>query len=446
MARHTGCYFAQVVLIGLTGLSAARADSAADLFRQGHSLRTEGRLREAEQIFRQALAAPGDDRLTIALATSGLGFVLLDLGENQAAGPLLMQALPVLSQELGDASIHTASCRFQLGVYFQGVGRHAQAEDMLSGAKPHLEKALSTDDPQRAAIDMAFGVLYRQTGRYAESGRCLRRAVAIRASKLGKDHWLTGLSCAQLGLTYQWMGRYGEGIREMRRAVAILEATSHQGDLAAALIALGQMNFLAREFQDAERHWKRALTLADTLPNAKESRVAVRASLATLYVTVNRANEAEPLLRDAWATADRDPALAGRRAEILNALGSMYLVRKDLRNADAALERALLLSDESERAFSNILRNRSRTHMAAGRCIEALTGFQRALHLDLERSGESYPHIPDYLFELAEAMRRCGQKTEAKSVRARAEGLAAERGSAFGQHTVDYRDLQREKR
>ena len=139
-----------------------------------------------------------------------LGWNLRLQERYEEAEPLLLQALEIRQDLLGDDDINTGISLSNVGSLRQAQGDFRTAHQFYERALAVLEKATGKDDPQVAiCLDNMSGMLVRQ-GRLEEAEKVAKRALAIRKSKLDPKHALITDSIHGLGWIMVQRGRYGE--------------------------------------------------------------------------------------------------------------------------------------------------------------------------------------------------------------------------------------------
>jgi tetratricopeptide (TPR) repeat protein len=313
-----------------------------------------------------------------------------------------------------------------------------QAEDMYRQA---LEAA-GTNDLDAAGIQVELGALITKAGRCAEAEPLIQRGAATRRMQFSARSLLVGLDHAHLGLIYLCLGRLDVSHRELQTAYQIQEKFSPDPDLVATSIALGQVKFFLKDFGGAERFWRRALATIDRVPASEPDRGTVLGNLAALQYTRGLDREAEQMATAALALLERNTSNRSQRAETLNILGAIYFARKDLHQAETTLRAALDEAKDGYAAAADSLRHLGWVLIKGKRCPEAIECFHRALEINRRTMGDRHEVFPDRLLEYSFGMRACGQKDEAKRLKAQAEALGG--ASTSVDHTIDVKALRRQ--
>lgn len=205
-----------------------------DLLWQANAHHQAGRLREAEQLYRQVLARePGN-----ADAMHYLGLLGHQIGQTAAGLELLRRSVQLASNSPG--------YRLNLARVLQETGDH-------SGAATEFAAALQSRSDDAAAL-VQFAVSLQAMGRWGEAESALRRSIALRPN-FPEAH-------NNLGALLRSTGREEEAAAAFAAALAQNpnEASAH-ANLAGALFALGRL-------PEAEQSCRRAIELAPRLANA----------------------------------------------------------------------------------------------------------------------------------------------------------------------------------
>jgi tetratricopeptide (TPR) repeat protein len=108
-------------------------------------LQDQGKLSEAEPLFREALrirrAVLSDGHPQIADSLAGLGIVLLEQGQVEEAEPLLGEALEIRRRSLPKVDWHTPATESLVGGCWTVLGRYADAEPLVLGSYQMLATA-----------------------------------------------------------------------------------------------------------------------------------------------------------------------------------------------------------------------------------------------------------------------------------------------------------------
>ncbi len=190
-------------------------------------LKVQGKLAEAEPLYRRALAIReeklGKDHLDVSTSLNNLAVLLKDQGKLTAAEPLYSRAIAIGEETLGKDHPKNAVWLNNLARFFQDHGRLVEAEPLYRRAIAIGEEALGKDHPDFAIYLNNLGLLLKDQGKLAEAEPLFRRALAIGEATLGMDHPQVAHSLNNLALLLEDQGKPTEAEPLYRRAFAIGE-------------------------------------------------------------------------------------------------------------------------------------------------------------------------------------------------------------------------------
>ena len=332
-----------------------RAAEAATEFAAALRAHQAGRVQEAEQHYRQALAA--DPKHIDALHLFGV--LAHQAGRSDIAVNLIGKAL-ALDERVPDF-------HYNIGLAYGALGR-------LDEAAAHNRKAVALR-PDYPEAHMNLGNALAGQGKHADAVPAYERALALRPG-LPEGHY-------NLANTLAALGRPDDAVTHYERALA------SRPDYAEAHNNLGTVLMVrGNAAQAAERH---------------QRAIAIKPDLATAYLNLGNAlnaqgkhDEAIDCYRQALA---RDP----NHAEAHNNLGGVLLAQGALSEAAACFERALALKPDFPPASVNL----AKTLVGTGDLERALrlarqvhdrheTAETRAMFLWCLRDPRAAPFAADY--------------------------------------------------
>jgi tetratricopeptide (TPR) repeat protein len=241
----------------------ASSGIAVSYYQLGMLAQARGRLDEAEDWYRKALAIEEAlaDRAGIAGSYHQLGVIEHLRGRLDEAEDWFHKALAI-TEELGDRP-HIAVTYHDLGVTEQTRGRLDEAEDWYRKALAIKEEL--GDRPQMAITDHQLGMLAQDRGRLDEAEDWYRKALAIeealgdRAGMLASYH--------QLGIIAHLRGRLDEAEDWFRKALAIEEELGDRSDMAVTYQQLGLLAEARAQASQALAWNIRCVTLFEEFPS-----------------------------------------------------------------------------------------------------------------------------------------------------------------------------------
>lgn len=322
-----------------------------------------GQLREAESLYRKALAADAAHSDALHM----LGVLRHQSGDSAGAVELLEKAVAVAPR---NASAHSS-----LGVAYQALNRLDQAEASLRKAvalRPDWDRAHNN-----------LGAVLCATGRLEDAEACFANAAQLNPS--------SSEALNNLGNLRKERGQLADAERFYRQALAVNSETpeiwnnlgrvlrqSEQLDDAAdcfrkalelrpedaiTLVEIGTVHAARAELLEAERCFKLALQFDDSLFEAMNN-------LGDVLRRLDRADEAELYCRKALAIRPDDPTA-------LSNLALLLLRFAALDEAEECCRKALSIRPDhapSQIAMGSILN-------ARGRPVEAEACFRMAMRL-----------------------------------------------------------------
>jgi protein O-GlcNAc transferase len=332
--------------------------SALELATQRHR---EGKLREAESIYRQILL--NDPRQTDAL--HGLGLLAYQVGQREAALKLIDEAISIepqvaryhghrgmvlaamgRTQEAVDALRHSLSLQRDiaevhnnLGNVLHTIGKHDEAIAAFNQAL-----ALRPDYPD-AHNNLGNVLLY--LGQAQQAIDAYRRATSLRPEFV-EAH-------SNLGGALRMAGQNEEATKSCRRAIDL------QPGYAPAYVNLGFALRLAGRQNEAEAAYRKALDLSPELIEAHNG-------LANVLLQQQRGDEAIALYREAIRIRPTQPQTHHNLGVALMQLGKTE-------EAIAAFEKAISLRPDYAEAMNNL----GVALQSVERIEEAIQMYRRAI-------------------------------------------------------------------
>jgi protein O-GlcNAc transferase len=343
--------------------SAEVADEYTACRKRGNEHLAQGRLEEAAECYRQAIAVnPG-----YAEGLLNLGFVSRELGRYEDAERYLQQAVradPALADAyylLGgmaqargnpDAAIGHFNKTLELKPDFEmAYGDLCQIlfqNGQIEGARKVIQQGLSLF-PQSALFHCYLGNLYVAEKKREQAIACYRKALTIQPD----DAEVLVL----LGNIHKDQGELDDALGCYRRALAL------RPDSAEVNNNLGSVFHAMSNFGEAVNYYQRALLLK---PDSAE----INSNLGAVFQDQGNLDKAEACYRNALAL---DPEYADAH----NKLGTLFHDRDDLDEAQACYRKALALEPDSTDALNNL----GVAFQAMGNFDEAAAYYRKALAL-----------------------------------------------------------------
>lgn len=271
------------------------------IHREGESLLQQGRIAEAEQIFRQLLQRLADASYEAgydqAMTQIALGRCLQDQGQSIKAVEWLRKAL----QEFESLSASVKYAKIMLGRVYSDLGDNLAAIGEFDEAQRAYANSLKVanefDDVRTVGVILGqMGTLAYQRGDLVDAARRYREALNI-FCRLGEPH-SEAVYWHQLGMVAEQAKDWEEAERCYREAIRIREQICDLPGLATDFNQLAILAQSAGRLEDAERWYLRAIELGEKMNDQKG--IAIRLNnLANLHLSQGRLVKAEQCARRA---------------------------------------------------------------------------------------------------------------------------------------------------
>jgi len=339
------------------------ATSAAARFSEAVRHHQAGQLREAEHLYRQALAVDPKHADSMHL----LGVLAHQVGNHQGAIEMIGKALAI--------SPSAPEFHYNIGLAYGALGRFEEAAS-------HNARAIALR-PDYAEAHLNLGNALFASGKTAEAISSYRQALKLRPD--------SPVVIYNLANALADAGRSDEAETHYRRAIAL------KPDYAEAYNNLGTLLMSRGLAGEAAALHRRALELQPGL-------VTARVNLAAAFRAQGQLDEAIRCYREVLAQNPEQP-------EVHLNLGVCLLMRQELREAAACFKRALALKPDL--TFADI--NYARVLMALGDASGALAAAKRlhdakettetrALFFECFRDARSLPFASQYREQLVRAI------------------------------------------
>ena len=187
-------------------------------------LQDQGKLNEAEPLYREALEALrptlGDTHPFTLISISNLGRLLQDQGKPNEAEPLLMDALEGSRRTLGDNHPDTLTSINNLASLLQAQGKLTEAEPLFREALEGLRRTLGDTHPNTLSGFNNLASFLKTQGKLNEAEPLYREALEARRRTLGDTHPETLTSINNLGSLLEAEGKLSEAEPLYREAVS----------------------------------------------------------------------------------------------------------------------------------------------------------------------------------------------------------------------------------
>jgi tetratricopeptide (TPR) repeat protein/tRNA A-37 threonylcarbamoyl transferase component Bud32 len=480
-----------------------RRDHATTLNNLGNLLNKNGRLKEAEQAYSDAMALRGPlttaaDRREQATLDNNLATLLQTRHQFAQAEQAQRRALAVLGQLIADLPQQPqyrqeqARCLGNLGELLAKTGRLADAAKALESSRDTLQQ-LAAKNPtvtdyrvELAASSDRLGNLWRDSQpRKAEVA--YRRALGLREELVADFPTVPAYRQAlasshnNLAIALQAAGKQPAADQAYRDALAVQEKLvadfpripAFRRELASSLNNRGILLQQTNRPAEAEKAYRDALArqekLADEFPQAPEYRQDQASALINLTVTLEatqRPTEAEEACKKGLALREKlvadSPRVPAYRQELGRGalqLGTLYQLHGKPKEAAEEYGKAVAVFTELAERWPDVpdyrhelavvLQNRAQLLQATKRGAEAEPELRRAADL-LGALAEELPGVPAYRQEQARALNELAivlstgeHRTEAQAKWAQAIALQEKLAAEFPDQPVYKQELAR---
>jgi eukaryotic-like serine/threonine-protein kinase len=287
------------------------------LIDRGDLFGAEKKLREALAVRRVIFAPAHPD---VALSLNNLGYVLLGQGNWQAAEPILKESLDATLLRLGNENPRLAGAMTNWARFLQAKGDYAQAEEYYNRVLAILNKAGAASTWPAAGVVSNLGLLYFDRGEYAAAEREARKAMDLRRQLGGESTPVFASSLMEVAEDLAFQGDFEGAIPPLRSALEIRQkklAAGHPAIITAE-VRLGEALVAAHHLGEAEPLLRQAVASAGAEPFQLPAWQIAEAGNAygECLKMLGRAREAEPLLTQSLAALPSDPRPAYRHGPV----------------------------------------------------------------------------------------------------------------------------------
>ena len=300
----------------------------------------QGRLSEAEQVYRRVLAI--DARHSGALHL--LGTLAHQVGRRDVALQLIRAAIKIDPAQ---------------AAFYSNLGTVLQAEGLLDEAAAAYQDALDRN-PRLAEAQMNLGTVLEAQGKLDKAASRFRAALSLRPD-LAEAHM-------NLGNLLQAQGKLAEALDSQERALALKPELAEasfsrgnvlqaQGRIDEAVAAYRQALDLKPAFAEAHGNLGNALQAGRKLDEAVvsyERALALKPDYAEAHYNLGNARLAQELLAEAAECYERALGLKPNLPEAHYNLGNLRQAEGNLEGAEACFERAVALRPAYAEAHYNL--------------------------------------------------------------------------------------------
>ncbi|GAB4196200.1 MAG: CHAT domain-containing protein [Coleofasciculaceae cyanobacterium] len=427
---HWWCPLRQFILTirkHLLGEEHLYVDVATSLNNLASLYQSQGRYKEAEQLFVEVLAIwkhlRRDEHPDVATSLNNLALLYHAQGRYCEAEQLFVEALVMWKHLLGDEHPNVANILNNLALLYQFQGRYSQAEQLYAEVLAIWKHLLGNEHPNVATSFNNLAVLYQLQGRYSQSEQMYVEALDMRKRHFGDEHPEVAESLHNLAAIYRYQGRYSEAEQIHIEALTIhkhLVGDEHPR-VATSLHNLAYLHQLQGRYSEAEHIYVEALAMRKHLLGNEHPEVAISlGDLASLYYLQGRYSQAEKMYVEALAMRKRQ--LGDEHPDVATALDNLALVyvaqgrysQAEPMHIEALAIRKRLLGDEHPDVATS-LNNLALLYRLQRRYSQAERMNVEALEMWKHLLGDEHPHVAGVLNNLAILFISMARLTEALS-------------------------------
>jgi CHAT domain-containing protein/Tfp pilus assembly protein PilF len=364
-----------------------RKAEADQLRQQGIQLFNVGQVREAMQLWEQALEIYQDigDRGGEGTALGNLGNAYLRLGDYRQAIDFYEKSLAI-AREIGDRR-GEGNALGNLGIAYGSLGDYRQAIDFYEQVL-----AIFREIGDRGGEGTALGNLgnaYRNLGDYRQAIDFYEQHLVI-ARDLG-DRAGEGRALGNLGNAYRNLGDYRQAIDFHEQSLIIFREIGDRGSEGAVLGNLGLAYDSLGDYRQAIDFHEQRLAIAREIEDRGGEGRAL-GNLGNAYLRLGNYRQAIDFYEQSLAIT-REIGDRSGEGNALSGLGSAYLGLGDYRQAIAFYEQHLMIAREiGDRGGEGVaLGNLGAAYFSLGDYRQAITFFEQNLAIAREigdRGGE----------------------------------------------------------
>jgi len=191
----------------------------------------------------------------------------------------------------------------------QSRGAEVTARELLDAGYERIQTELGDRPAVQSTLRRVLGEVYYELGLQDEAQQLLESALEQQSSLYGPESAEVAQTLLALGIVAQTLGRFDAAQEHIDRALALRRRLFDDADfeLVEAVSARAFLEETIGNYQEAEALHRESVALARRRANGADDAMLAKAmaQLASLYRLQDRADEAEPLLRDALAMQDR---------------------------------------------------------------------------------------------------------------------------------------------
>jgi serine/threonine protein kinase/Flp pilus assembly protein TadD len=392
----------------------------------GRITRELGEYDAAQPLLERALAirmaASGREHEQVADAMGELARLWLDKGRPEEAERLQREAIALRRNSRGPAPAAVGENLRDLASVLTTRGKFEEAEKLLREALALHEAAYGREHEEIASDLTGLQSTLRARGQSEPAIAAARRALDMRLKLLGTDHLDTATAMNNLAILLYEKWELAEAERLYRQVLEFdLRRLGEMHPNTATV--MNNLAFVLRDrgrYEEAEGLYRKALDLDKQLFGAEHPYVAtVMNNLATLLAIQRRYDEAETLFRGSLSMFQKVLGTHWRIGTVQGGLASVLSAKDDDRAEQMFRESLAYLGKllpPQHPHFDPVLIGLGRHLTAHGRAPEAEPLLRRALQARDARHGTNDPRTAEAQVRLGICLSALGRTDEARQL------------------------------
>jgi tetratricopeptide (TPR) repeat protein len=180
---------------------------------------------QASAFAQSAQSQPVTKEVAEAIQLEAQAASLASQGRIVEAETLYKRSLAIVEQALPASPILAGSLN-NFGQFYRGQRRYSEAADHLGRALAIYAQSYGDNHKLTATVINNLAAVYQAAGRYDEAEPLYRRGLGATEKLLGAEHYSVALSLDWLAQTNFSQRKYSESEANLRRAVAIAEKST----------------------------------------------------------------------------------------------------------------------------------------------------------------------------------------------------------------------------
>jgi len=337
------------------------------------------------------------------LAQSGMGDVLLFIGEYPEARDYFLQAFQTLASEQKNYQEKSA-LQIKIARTYERLGEYDQAQSQIAAALETLKAEPESFPAERAQAWNDLAWIDFRRGNFAEADQLLQNALALVE---GSDAYevIASIYNRLGGVAYN-QGNWEQAADYLRKSISIREASRDRVNLATSLNNLGLLETEMGQFERALATLTRSYELKSRLGQS-EGIAMVLNNLGWINIQRNNLDEAQRVL-DKALELTQQIGYSSLHCQVLTTIGEMYQAGGEWDRANKVLMEAELtirdIGSDDQRA--EIYRQLGEAALGRGEMETALGWVSKAGRLLDSLDDEAKSRT---LLQRAEYLRLCGR-------------------------------------